>query len=173
MTFGRFMRWAIIERIRKIRPFWYLDYNKEDARALLEKKFGWEYYGGHHLENRMCTYFHGVYAPQKFDTDFRSNSLAALVRMGSITREKAWKEYNTEPRIERELLDYVRKRLDLSEEEYRRIMSEAPRSWQEFPTYKRRFEVLRPLFYSLAKANLVPMSFYLKYCFPVKKSNQS
>ena len=43
-----------------------------------------------------------------------------------------------------------------------------PRMWHEFPTYKKRFERMRPIFAGLAKANLVPMSFYLKYCFPVK-----
>ncbi|SVB87449.1 uncharacterized protein METZ01_LOCUS240303 [marine metagenome] len=37
----------------------------------------------------------------------------------------------------------------------------------DYPTYKKRFENLRPLFHLLAKADLVPMSFYLKYCFPV------
>ena len=52
-------------RIKKIRPFWYIDYNKEEARAFLEKEFDWKYYGGHHLENRMTAFFHGIYAPQK------------------------------------------------------------------------------------------------------------
>jgi hypothetical protein len=47
-------------------------------------------------------------------------------------------------------------------------MNQPPRSWQDYPTYKRRFERLRPLFSVLAKADLVPMSFYLKYCFPAK-----
>ena len=47
-------------------------------------------------------------------------------------------------------------------------MQLTPKSWTDYPTYKKRFESLRPLFYVLAKANLVPMSFYLKYCFPVK-----
>lgn len=46
-------------------------------------------------------------------------------------------------------------------------MSSPPKSWTEYPTYKRRFERLRPLFRALAAADLVPMSFYLKYCFPV------
>jgi hypothetical protein len=47
-------------------------------------------------------------------------------------------------------------------------MNEVPKSWHEYPTYKRRFERMRPLFSVLAKADLVPMSFYLKYCFPAK-----
>ena len=56
------------------------------------------------------------------------------------------------------------------DEEYEKVMKEIPKYWWEFPTYKKRFELLRPVFYLLAKANLVPMSFYLKYCFPVKNN---
>ena len=166
MTFNRFMFWSSIARIKKIRPFWYIDYSKEDARELLEKKFGWKYYGGHHLENRMTAFFHGIYAPQKFGADFRNNTLSALARMGKITREVAWAEYNIAPKVEDELLSYFKKRLEISDEEYERIMWQKPKSWYEYPTYKKRFERLRPLFAMLAKANLVPMSFYLKYCFP-------
>jgi hypothetical protein len=61
---------------------------------------------------------------------------------------------------------YVKKRLGLSDEEYQRLMTAPLRSYRDFKTYKRRFERLRPMFYVLAKSNLVPMSFYLKYCFP-------
>ena len=58
--------------------------------------------------------------------------------------------------------------LDL-DTEYIKIMNKPPRYWQDFPTYKKRFEQLQPLFKILAKSNLVPMSFYLKYCFPTEK----
>lgn len=166
MTFERFLWWACVARIKKIRPFWYIRYTKEEARAFLEKEYGWEYYGGHHLENRMTAFFHGIYAPGKFGADFRNNTLSALARMGKMSREDAWAEYNTPPKVENELLSYFKKRLELSDEEYERIMSEPPKSWHDYPTYKKRFERLRPLFAMLAKANLVPMSFYLKYCFP-------
>jgi N-acetyl sugar amidotransferase len=168
MTFSRFIYWSCVARIRKVRPLWYIDYNKEDARAFLEREFGWQYYGGHHLENRMTAFFHGIYAPQKFHTDFRNNTLSALVRNGSMSREVALAEYNTPPVVEDELLAYFKKRLGLSDAEYERIMAQPPRSWHEFPTYKKRFERLRPLFGVLARRNLVPMSFYLKYCFPTK-----
>lgn len=166
MTFERFLWWACVARIKKIRPFWYIRYTKEEARTFLEKEFGWEYYGGHHLENRMTAFFHGIYAPGKFGADFRNNTLSALARMGKMSRQDAWVEYNTPPKVEDELLAYFKKRLELSDEEYERIMSEPPKSWHDYPTYKKRFERLRPLFAVLAKANLVPMSFYIKYCFP-------
>jgi N-acetyl sugar amidotransferase len=170
MTFWRFIWATCFLRVKKIRPFWYISYSKEDARAFLEHEFGWTYYGGHHLENRMTAFFHGVYAPRKFNTDFRNNTLSALVRLGKMSRESALNEYNSSPLIDPDLLNYFRKRLDISQNEYDRIMNEAPRSWADFPTYKKRFELLRPFFLILAKANLVPMSFYLKYCFPAKSS---
>jgi len=168
MTFERFMWWSCIARIKKIRPYWYITYSKERARAFLEKEFGWQYYGGHHLENRMTAFFHGIYSPGKFGADFRNNTLSSLVRSGKMTREEAWAEYNKPPKVEDELLAYFKKRLEIPDEEYGRVMRRKPKSWHEYPTYKKRFEQLRPLFFALANANLVPMSFYLKYCFSSK-----
>jgi N-acetyl sugar amidotransferase len=168
MTFWRFLWWSCFARIKKVRPLWYIDYNKEEARTHLEKQYGWRYYGGHHLENRMTAFFHGIYAPQKFNSDFRNNTLSARARNGQMTREAAWAEYSAPPVVEAELLPYFKKRLGFSDAEYDHIMAAPPRSWFEFYTYKKRFERLRPLFAILAKRNLVPMSFYLKYCFPAK-----
>ncbi|SMC79074.1 N-acetyl sugar amidotransferase [Pedobacter nyackensis] len=168
MTFAKFMKWTLFKRIKKIRPFWYLDYNKQQAREFLEKEYGWTYYGGHHLENRMTAFFHSYYMPEKFNTDFRNNTLSALVRNGEMKREEALRLYSEPPHLENELLAYFKKRLELSEEEFTRIMNLPTKSWKEYPTYKKRFERLRPLFFILAKKNLVPMSFYLKYCFPSK-----
>jgi N-acetyl sugar amidotransferase len=171
MTFSKFIRWTALYRIQKIRPLWYIKYSKEEAKVFLEKEFGWQYYGGHHLENRMTAFFHGIYCPQKFNIDYRNNSLSASVRTGNKDRDEALHEYyKTPPFIEPELLGYFKKRLGLSDFEYESKMNEAPRYWEEFPTYKKRFERLRPFFFILLKANLVPHSFYMKYCFP-KKSN--
>lgn len=168
MTFSRFIWWSSVERIKRIRPFWYLSYSKEDARELLESEYGWEYYGGHHLENRITSFAHSVYLPQKFGVDYRNNTLSALVRNGKLDRHEAWDRYIAPPLIEDEIIAYFKKRLGLSNSEYDSVMAAAPRNWTEFPTYKKRFERLRPLFFMLAKAELVPMSFYLKYCFPAK-----
>lgn len=168
MTFWRFLKWTLFYRIKKIRPLWYINYSKEEAQKLLEKEFNWQYYGGHHLENRMTSFFHSIYCPQKFSIDYRNNTLSASVRAGILSREKAIEEYyEREPYIEPQLLNYFKKRMKLTDEEYLSIMSKKPRYWYEFPTYKKRFEFFKPLFYLLSKANLVPVSFYLKYCFPV------
>jgi len=168
MTFSRFLKSALFHQVKFIRPLWYLKYAKEEAKAFLAEQFGWCYYGGHHLENRMTAFYHSVYLPQKFGCDMRNNTLAARVRNGTLSRAEAWSEYNAPPRIEDELVSYFKKRLDLSDELFEQVMHAPPNNWTDYPTYKKRFERLRPLFYMLAQANLVPMSFYLKYCFPAK-----
>jgi N-acetyl sugar amidotransferase len=170
MTFSRFIKSALLNQIKFIRPLWYIKYSKQNAKIFLSEKFGWQYYGGHHLENRMTAFYHSVYLPQKFGSDMRNNTLSAQVRNGSISRAEAWKEYNTPPQIEDELVNYFKKRLDLTDAIYDQIMHSAPKNWMDYPNYKKRFELLRPMFYMLAKANLVPMSFYLKYCFTNKST---
>lgn len=171
MTFTRFIKSAVINQTKFIRPFWYIKYSKEDAKDFLKENYDWKYYGGHHLENRMTAYYHSVYLPQKFGSDMRNNTLSARARNGTLSREEAWAEYNTPPLIEDELVSYFKKRLELSDIEYEQVMNTPPKNWTDYPTYKKRFERLRPLFFVLAKSNLVPMSFYLKYCFPSKTSS--
>lgn len=168
MTFSRFIYWTIFKRIKKIRPYWYIDYSKEEAKEFLKKEYGWKYYGGHHLENRMTAFYHSYYMPNKFNSDLRNNTLSAQVRNGVKDRAEAWAEYNSEPHLEDDLLEYFKKRMELTTEEFEEIMQRPPKSWYEFPTYKKRFERMKPIFKILAEANLVPMSFYLKYCFPSK-----
>jgi len=167
MTFFQFMKWVLVYQQKFIRPLWYINYSKPVARKLLQETTGWTYYGGHHLENRATSFLHTIYNPQKFSIDNRNWSLAAEVRSGVITRDEALRMYNTPIQPDLELISYVKKRLNLSEQEYKDIMNGPKKTFRDFKTYKERFERLRPLFAILAKANLVPMSFYLKYCFPL------
>lgn len=71
------MKWTAVKRIKKIRPLWYINYSKESARDFLSATFNWQYYGGHHLENRLSAFTYSVYKPQKFGVDDRNWSLAA------------------------------------------------------------------------------------------------
>lgn len=167
MTFFQFMKWALVYRQKFIRPLWYIDYSKAEAQRILTEKTGWTYYGGHHLENRSASFLHTYYNPKKFNLDHRNLSLSAEVRAGIKTQQEALAIYGKPVEVDPELLLYVRKRLGLTETEFEQLIAGPCRSFRDFNTYKRRFERLRPLFAVLAKANLVPMSFYLKYCFPL------
>jgi hypothetical protein len=163
MDFAAFMKWIVFKRIRKVRPFWYMAYRKEDARAFLEKDCDWMYYSGHHLENRMTAFNHSYYLPKKFGIDLRNLSLSASVRSGQMSRQEALQRYSEPPHLEDDLLEYFKKRLGLGDEEFERVMHRPPKSYRDYPTYKSLFEKLRPFFYVMAKMDLVPMSFYIKY----------
>ena len=99
--------------------------------------------------------------------DYRNLTLAASAREGKISREKALEIYSEPVKPSQELIDYVKKRTKLTDEEYQNILEGPKRNFRDFKTYKKRFEFLKPLFYILAKLNLVPMTFYTKYCFPI------
>jgi hypothetical protein len=158
-----FLKWITFYRIKKIRPLWYIDYSRKEARSILEKEFGWIYYQGHHLENRITAFHHSYYNPRKFNIDQRNNSLSASVRSGIISREEALMEYASPPFLEPELLEYLIKRLGFTESEFEEIMSIPPKYYYEYKTYKKIFELLRPYFWVMYKFSLVPKSFYLKY----------
>ena len=68
------------------------------------------------------------------------------------------------PYLEDDVLDLVRKRLEFSADEFEAVMDLPKASYQDFRTYKRRFELLRPFFWSLYKLERVPKSFYVKFC---------
>ena len=77
--FSKFLFWSCFRQIKKIRPFWYINYSKESARDFLKKEFGWKYYGGHHLENTMTAFYHKVYNPRKFNSDLRNNTFSVAI----------------------------------------------------------------------------------------------
>ena len=163
MPFFKFMKWTLIKRIKQVRPYWYLEYSKEEARQILEDKYGWKYYGGHHLENRLTAFLHVVWLPMKFNRDLRNLSLAAKARTGAMPREDALKEYSEPITFEPGLVEYFKKRLNISDTEFDMVINKEGRTYRDFPTYKRLFEILRPFFYVLYKLDLVPKSFYIKY----------
>ena len=166
LWFTRFMRYTLVDRIKKIRPLYWMDYDKEATKRMLSEKYGWEWYGGHHLENRFTVFLHSYYAPRRFGLDTRVLGNSALVRSGQLNRDKAI-EMLQEPFVfDEEILDVVKKRLRFSHEEFEALFSEPTRTWRDFKTYKPVFERLRPLFFLLVKANLVSQSFYLKYTSP-------
>ncbi len=163
MTLSKFLFESVYGRVEFIRPLWYINYEKSAAREVL-KNYGWKDYGGHHLENALTAFLHSAYLPKKFNTDMRNNVLSAQIRRGVITKQNAKIVYSQKPYGAESAAEYFMKRLGISQYEFDVVMIKSPRSWSEFKTYKRKFEILRPLFRYLVKRRFVTQSFYLKYC---------
>ena len=164
MPFTQFVKWAAFSGIRRHRPLYHLDYNKEQTKQFLTDEYGWEWYGGHHLENRFTAFYHSYFLPQRFGVDQRINELSGRVRSGQLSRPVAKAEFDIAPVISEELLEMVKKRLGYTEERWKELMEAPHRHYSEFPNYKATFERLRPLFWLLYRLNRVPKTFYVKFC---------
>ena len=166
MAFRDFVRWAALSGIRRIRPLYWLDYHKESTKEFLSDEYGWEWYGGHHLENRFTAFYHTYFLPQRFGIDMRINELSGRVRSGQLGRDEAAAEYAVEPVIDPELFAMVKKRLGYSDARFDELMAAPHAHYTDFPTYKKTFERLRPFFWLMYKMDRVPKSFYVKFCKP-------
>ena len=163
MDFWPWMRQLLVKRIKRIRPLYYMDYDKEQIKKFLHNEYGWEWYGGHHMENRSAYFVNNFYLPSKFGIDLRKCEYSALIRSGQMTRKLALIKMSEEKEMDESLVVEMKKRLDLTDEEFNKMMSNEKKDYTDYPTYKRLFERLKPFFYVLYKLNLVPKSFYLKY----------
>ncbi|MBY3311215.1 N-acetyl sugar amidotransferase [Rhizobium laguerreae] len=74
------------------RPLNYINYNKEEARAELQREYGWRDYGGKHSESRFTKFYQDIYLPSKYNFDKRRLHLSSLIVAGQITRQEALRE---------------------------------------------------------------------------------
>lgn len=157
------LQWMLFGRIKKIRPLYYMNYDKEAAKKLLAEKYGWQWYGGHHLENRFTAFAHSYFFPRRWNMDFRIAGYSAYCRNGWMTREEALRLMAEPPHLEPGLLEFLKKRLGFSDEEFESLMTMPKKSYKDYPTYKQTFERMRPFFWLMYKMDLIPKSFYMKY----------
>ena len=159
----RWLKWLTINKIKQIRPLYYLDYKKNYAKDILSERYGWKDYGGHHMENRTAYFTNNYWLPKKFNIDLRYSEFSALVRDGQLTREKALTMIKEPKPFDKGILEEILKRLNISETQFEEIMKAPNKSYRDYETYKQRFERMKWLFWTLYKMDLVPKSFYLKY----------
>lgn len=173
MSFRDFVRWAAFSGIKRVRPLYYMDYDKEATKVLLAEQYGWEWYGGHHLENRFTAFYHSYFLPNRWNIDMRILGYSGMVRSGQMSRPDAVAQMALEPHLDDDILDLVRKRLGFDADEFERVMSLPKSSYTDFKTYKKYFERLRPFFWLLYKLDRVPKSFYVKFCQPNRLGGRS
>jgi N-acetyl sugar amidotransferase len=165
LTLLRWIYW-LLKGIKRPRLMYYLDYNKEEVKKFLMTELDWQWYGGHHMENRYAFFANNYMYPLKFKRDLRVVEFSALIRSGQMSRDDALKEIQTPPQFDDELLDEIKKRLKLSDDDFRQIMDLPIKSYRDYETYRPTFIRLRPFFWLMYKANLIPKAFYTKYANP-------
>jgi N-acetyl sugar amidotransferase len=161
---SKWLKWMVIDKIKKFRPLYYMDYNKQQTKEFLAKEYGWQWYGGHHMENRSAYFVNNYYLPRKFNIDLRYSEFSALVRSQQLTRDEALIKIKEPKPFDPDILEEIKKRTGLSDSDFEAIMKAPPLHFTNYKTYKKTFERLRPFFYLLYKTGYVTKSFYTKYC---------
>lgn len=140
LTLMGFFHYRVLRRIRIISLLNFVRYVKAEALQYLQVNLGWRSYGGKHYESIYTKFFQAHILPAKFGYDKRKIHLSSLIASGQMTREAALSEL-ARPLYEPEALsgdtDYVLKKLGLSPEEFRKIMESPPKSFWDYPSYKR------------------------------------
>lgn len=138
--------YTAVRRLKNVSLLNYVPYVKADAMATIERELGWEYYGGKHYESVYTRFYQGYVLPAKFGIDKRMAHLSTLICSGQVSRDDALAELE-KPIYPAGLLDidrrFVLKKLELSEREFEAIMALPPKSFWDYPSYRRH-----PLFRS-------------------------
>jgi N-acetyl sugar amidotransferase len=138
LTIKDYLYYGFIKKIKNVRPFWYLEYNKPEAKKIIEKELGWQYYGGHHHESIFTRFIISYWLPQKFNIDKRKVTLSAYVRSGMMSREEALNELKQAPydklKMEEDK-EYVLKKLGLTQQEFDEIWNSPNKKFTDYPSY--------------------------------------
>jgi len=160
--------WYGLKGIKRPRLLYYLDYHSEKTRRFLEDVYGWKWYGGHHLENIYTAFFDYYYRQNKLGYDGRFIELSALIRSGQITKEQALERFDNEGMtLEQEdfVIKEIKRRLKIDERQFKIMMFRRfHKKNTDWPTYRKHFKMLKPVFWAMVKTKRIPDSFYIKYC---------
>jgi len=141
-----------------------LEYDKKAAAQVLSQEVGWQDYGGHHHESVYTYFFQSYLLPRKFGIDKRKLGFSARIRSGKITRQEALDILAGSPYPENpDIVEYTRRKLELSEEELAAIMAAPVKTFRDYPSH---YPLLRTLRHPLAigvRLGLVPPVLYYKY----------
>lgn len=157
--FDLYVKYPFILKMEVLRPLNLLPYNTDEAIRILEKDYGWRYYGGKHYESRWTRFFQAYYLPYKFGYDKRKAHLSSLVVSGQMSRSDALEALRAplyDPKLLVEDKIFIAKKLGLPISEFEALVDQPVHHFSEFPNHqqKRRLAVW---LYRSAKSVLSPL----------------
>jgi N-acetyl sugar amidotransferase len=159
-TLYELMYYGFVKGVKMVRPFYYIKYDKAEAKKFLSKTYGWVDYGGHHHESLYTKFVIAYWLTKKFGIDKRKVTFSALVRSGEMTREEALQKLSEppyDPSQMEEDKEYVIKKLGLTEKEFIQIWNTPNKKFTDYPSYY-------PLYLKIKDTT----KFVFKYILPFK-----
>jgi N-acetyl sugar amidotransferase len=111
------------------KPLNFFNYDKEEAKHILDARYGWRDYGSKHSESRFTKFYQDIYLPRKHMIDKRRIQLSSLIVSGQMTRGEALDEIARRPVEEHQaMLDirFVAKKLGIGADELERLIDSPP-----------------------------------------------
>lgn len=120
----------LYNKIQRIEPLNYINYNPIEARKELEKEVkGWRDYGEKHYESLWTKFYQAYILPKKYNIDKRKMHYSSLVCAGILTREEALAKLQEPCYPESELkneLPIITEKFGLSANDFLNFIFEAP-----------------------------------------------
>jgi len=123
-------------KMQVVKPLNFIPYTKEGAIEVMERDYGWRYYGGKHFESRWTRFFQAYYLPSKFGYDKRLAHLSSLVVSGEMSRDEALSEMQKPAYDEKDVKEdkeFIAKKLGVTFDELEELIAQPNREFSEFP----------------------------------------
>ena len=154
LSFAEFSYLSYVKKIKLLRPFFYLDYRKDEAKKMLQDVYGWKDYGGHHYENIFTKFIITYWLFEKFGIDKRKITYSALILNGEMSREEALEQLAKKPYTAEQIeadINYICKKLDLSRKEFDAIFEAEKHYFYDYPSYFPMIIKFKNLVYPLVR----------------------
>jgi len=132
--------YTIWKRITTLPILNYADYNKAEAKRVLQEECGWIDYGAKHHESHITRWYQCYVLPKYWGIDKRRAHLSCLVRAGQMPRDEAEAELARPPCSDSTLNDdmaYVCDYLGQSQEQLDNLFAQPHHSHDEYGTAPR------------------------------------
>jgi len=139
----KFIYYTLIKRIKRISILDYIDYNKNTVLGIIKKELNWQAYKGKHNESIYTRFIQEYIFPKKFKFSKKRTHLSSLIWSKQKTRKDALREMknnNDYPqKLEKRDKKYIIKKLGITEKKLDNIMKLPPKSFWDYPSYKKIF----------------------------------
>ena len=142
----RHIYYRFIAKYESVRLLDLYPYFREPAIKVIEDLYGWKNYGDKHHESRWTRWFQAHYLPYKFGIDKRRAHIASMVMSTELTRDEALEAIKRPLYDPTQLLidiEYIKKKLGFSNDEYLSIMNAEPKMYSEYKNAAAILERLR------------------------------
>lgn len=152
------IKYVTIKQIKVVSILNYIDYKKDEVIKILENELNWRNYGGKHYESIYTRFYQGFLLPNKFKIDKRRGHLSDLIRSHQMTRERALVEISKpayiDSNLEQEDIVFVKKKLELTDNEFEKILSSKNKTYRVFRNNEYKISMLKKALNFLRKQKL-------------------